>query len=314
MILNKTPTNLVMVPFSSCTSQPRAFTSIQTIKQRNSTFSGKHSQKASPVRAIAPRRNVTVAALRNFDWPEALLFDCDGVLVDTEAEGHRVAFNEAFARKGLPHEWGLEQYGELLEVGGGKERMNAYFTANENTEPWLSMKDPEARKAFLKELHELKTDIFNELIETGRLPVRPGVSRLINEAIDAGVKVAVCSTSNERAVSNIVRVMLGERIASHMRVFAGDMVPKKKPAPDIYLMAAKEYGVDPARCVVIEDSRIGLAAGKAAGMRVIVTESYYTKGEDFTIADAIFDCIGEAGDERFSLNDLTTPGILAQEA
>lgn len=235
-----------MVPFCSCTSQPRAFTSIQTTKQRKSTFTAKKCQKSFPVRAIAPRRHVIAAALRNFDWPEALLFDCDGVLVDTEAEGHRVAFNEAFARKGLPHEWGLEQYGELLEVGGGKERMNAYFTANENTEPWLSMKDPEARKAFLKELHELKTDIFNELIETGRLPVRPGVSRLINEAIDAGVKVAVCSTSNERAVSNIVRVMLGERIASHMRVFAGDMVPKKKPAPDIYLMAAKEYGIDPA--------------------------------------------------------------------
>ena len=100
-----------------------------------------------------------------------------------------------------------------------------------------------------------------------------------------------------------------------MRVFAGDVVPKKKPSPDIYLLAAKEYDVDPARCVVIEDSRIGLAAGKAAGMRVIVTESYYTKGEDFSIADAVFDCIGEAGDERFSLHDLTTPGkLLAQEA
>ncbi|KAL4548439.1 hypothetical protein Ndes2526B_g01013 [Nannochloris sp. 'desiccata'] len=297
-----------MAPSSTCTSQPRAFTSVHTNKQVNSIFTAKKCQRAATLRAVAPRSGVVVAALRNFDWPEALLFDCDGVLVDTEAEGHRVAFNEAFTRKGLPHQWGLEQYGELLEVGGGKERMNAYFTQNESTEPWLSMKDPDARKAFLKELHELKTDIFNELIETGRLPVRPGVSRLINEAIDAGVKVAVCSTSNERAVSNIVRVMLGEKIASHMRVFAGDMVPKKKPAPDIYLMAAKEYEVDPARCVVIEDSRIGLAAGKAAGMRVIVTESYYTKGEDFSIADAVFDCIGEAGDERFSLHDLTTPG------
>ncbi|KAL4526550.1 hypothetical protein Ndes2526A_g00995 [Nannochloris sp. 'desiccata'] len=258
MILNKTPTLSVMAPSSTCTSQPRAFTSVHTNKQVNSIFTAKKCQRAATLRAVAPRSGVVVAALRNFDWPEALLFDCDGVLVDTEAEGHRVAFNEAFTRKGLPHQWGLEQYGELLE--------------------------------------------------TGRLPVRPGVSRLINEAIDAGVKVAVCSTSNERAVSNIVRVMLGEKIASHMRVFAGDMVPKKKPAPDIYLMAAKEYEVDPARCVVIEDSRIGLAAGKAAGMRVIVTESYYTKGEDFSIADAVFDCIGEAGDERFSLHDLTTPG------
>jgi beta-phosphoglucomutase-like phosphatase (HAD superfamily) len=126
--------------------------------------------------------------------------------------------------------------------------------------------------------------------------------------MDAGVQVAVCSTSNERAVSNIVRVMLGDKVAASMRVFAGDVVPKKKPAPDIYLLAAKELGVTPARCVVIEDSRIGLAAGKAAGMRVVVTESYYTKGEDFSIADAVFDCIGDSGDERFVLSDLTTPG------
>jgi HAD superfamily hydrolase (TIGR01509 family) len=234
------------------------------------------SRRASPLlppaarprgaaRRAAPR--AAAATLRNFDWPEALLFDCDGVLVDTEAEGHRVAFNEAFARKGLPHEWGLEAYGALLEVGGGKERMDAYFSARAAEEPWASVVDPNERKAFLKELHELKTDIFNQLIETGRLPVRPGVQRLIDEAIEGGVKVAVCSTSNERAVSNIVRVLLGDRVAAAMRVFAGDVVEKKKPAPDIYLLAAAELGVSPARCVVVEDSRIGLAAGKAAGMR-----------------------------------------------
>ncbi|KAI3425903.1 hypothetical protein D9Q98_007876 [Chlorella vulgaris] len=274
-----------------------------------------------PLKAVAQRRRrrqaslaasrpraVRVQALRNFDQPQALLFDCDGVLVDTEAEGHRVAFNEAFKRKGLQHEWSLEQYGVLLETGGGKERMDVYFTQCADQEPWASVTDPAARKAFLKELHELKTDIFNTLIETGSLPVRPGVKRLIDEAIDSGITVAVCSTSNERAVSNIVKVMLGDRVAQRMRVFAGDCVPKKKPAPDIYLLAAQELGVEPARCVVIEDSRIGLAAAKAAGMRCVVTESYYTKGEDFKIADAVFDCIGEAGDERFSLSDLTTPG------
>jgi HAD superfamily hydrolase (TIGR01509 family) len=230
--------------------------------------------------------------------------------VDTEAEGHRVAFNEAFKRKSLNHQWSLEQYGVLLEIGGGKERMNHYFSSCSNQEPWLSTTDPDQRKSFLKELHELKTDIFNELIESGKLPLRPGVKRLIEEAMDNDVKVAVCSTSNERAVSNIVKVMLGPRIFDNMKVYAGDVVPKKKPAPDIYNLAAKELGVEPARCVVIEDSQIGLAAAKAAGMRCIVTQSYYTKNEEFRIADAVFDCIGEAGDERFSLNDLTTPGIV----
>jgi HAD superfamily hydrolase (TIGR01509 family) len=252
-----------------------------------------------------PRAARVCAAAGNRDLPEALLFDCDGVLVDTEAEGHRIAFNEAFARFNLPHMWSLEEYGRLLEIGGGKERMNFYFSEREEQEPWASVKDAEERKAFLKKMHEAKTDMFNKLIETGKLPVRPGVIRLINEAIDAGVKVAVCSTSNERAVSNIVRVMLGDRIAQHMRVFAGDVVPKKKPAPDVYLLAAKELSVEPANCVVIEDSKIGLAAGKAAGMRVVVTESYYTKGEDFSVADAVYDCIGDAGDERFSLSTLS---------
>jgi len=122
------------------------------------------------------------------------------------------------------------------------------------------------------------------------------------------VKVAVCSTSNEKAVATIVRVMLGPRVFEAMPVFAGDMVPKKKPDPAIYKLAAEKLEVDPARCVVIEDSRIGLLAARAAGMRCVITESSYTAGENFDIADVVFDCIGNEGDERFCLNDLTTPG------
>lgn len=327
------------LPMRACSIQATPLTSTRSI---SGTYSiKKHlqlSHNRQPTTSIHRRSPVSVEALRNIDWPEALLFDCDGVLVcintillnllfqptpithpspsplllqvDTEAEGHRVAFNEAFKRKSLNHQWSLEQYGVLLEIGGGKERMNHYFSSCSNQEPWLSTTDPDQRKSFLKELHELKTDIFNELIESGKLPLRPGVKRLIEEAMDNGVKVAVCSTSNERAVSNIVKVMLGPRIFENMRVYAGDVVPKKKPAPDIYNLAAKELGVEPARCVVIEDSQIGLAAAKAAGMRCIVTQSYYTKNEEFRIADAVFDYIGEATDERFSLNDLTTPGIV----
>lgn len=132
----------------------------------------------------------------------------------------------------------------------------------------------------------------------------------VEEALANDVKVAVCSTSNERAVSTIVRVMLGEAIATRMPVFAGDVVPKKKPAPDIYLLAAEQLDVNPARCVVVEDSRIGLLAAKAAGMRCVVTTSSYTGGEDFTLADAVFDCIGEEGAARFSIGDLTTPGAV----
>ncbi|GBF97519.1 hypothetical protein Rsub_10442 [Raphidocelis subcapitata] len=227
--------------------------------------------------------------------PEALLFDCDGVIVDTEKDGHRVSFNEAFKLKGLDHDWGVELYGELLEIGGGKERMTKYFADCADREPFLSTADPAARSALVKDLHLLKTDLFMRLVETGAMPLRPGVARLVGEAIAAGVPVAVCSTSNERAVSTIVRVMLGEDVAKVMRVFAGDVVPKKKPDPAIYLLAAKELGVDPKRCVVVEDSRIGLRAAKSAGMTCVVTKSSYTGGEDFTGADRVVESLDAGG-------------------
>ena len=229
--------------------------------------------------------------------------------MDTERDGHRPAFNEAFKRKGLGHvEWGVDEYGVLLETGGGKERMAAYFDAHPGAAPWSSVKDPADRKALVADLHKLKTAIFSEAVEAGALPLRPGVARLVAEARAAGVPVAVCSTSAEAAVSTIVRVLLGADVAREMRVFAGDVVPRKKPDPAIYLLAARELGVDPARCVVVEDSESGLAAARAAGMRCVVTRSAYTQGEAFEGADAVFDCIGEAGEERFSLDDLTTPG------
>uniref|UniRef100_A0A7S0RKF3 Uncharacterized protein n=1 Tax=Chlamydomonas leiostraca TaxID=1034604 RepID=A0A7S0RKF3_9CHLO len=257
----------------------------------------------APARVAIARSVSRPVATHAARMPDALLFDCDGVLVDTERDGHRVSFNEAFKRKCLNHVWDVDLYGHLLEIGGGKERMTKYFKDVEDKEPFKSIKDKEARKKLVQELHLLKTDIFMELVETGAMPLRPGVKRLVEEAMAADVPVAVCSTSNERAVSTIVRVMLGPEVAKKMRVFAGDVVPKKKPDPAIYLLAAKELKVDPAHCCVVEDSKIGLQAAKAAGMTCFVTKSSYTTNEDFTGADGIFDCIGDRGDERFSLSD-----------
>ncbi|EFJ48545.1 hypothetical protein VOLCADRAFT_104725 [Volvox carteri f. nagariensis] len=246
------------------------------------------------IRPVAAR--CIVAKAQQQQLPEALLFDCDGVLVDTERDGHRVSFNEAFKRKGLDHVWDVDLYGELLEIGGGKERMTKYFNDHLDKEPFKSIKDPAQRKALVQDLHLLKTDLFMDLVDSGSMPLRPGVARLIGEAISAGVPVAVCSTSNERAVSTIVRVMLGSEVAAVMRVFAGDVVPKKKPDPAIYLLAARELRVDPARCVVVEDSRIGLQAAKAAGMTCIITKSSYTQDEDFSGADAVFPSLGRDSD------------------
>ncbi|KAJ8553973.1 hypothetical protein K7X08_024651 [Anisodus acutangulus] len=125
--------------------------------------------------------------------------------------------------------------------------------------------------------------------------------QLIDQALGNGVKVAVCSTCNEKAVSAIVSCLLGQERAEQIQIYAGDVVPLKKPDPAIYLLAADTLGVDPASCVVVEDSDIGLAAAKAAGMKCIVTKSGYTPDENFSNADAVFDWIGDPPEERFNL-------------
>eukprot|EP00250_Pteridium_aquilinum_P007848 c17485_g1_i1 orf=101-1114(+) len=251
-----------------------------------------------PLRLLSYGRRTATLAARAALF-EALFFDCDGVLVDTERDGHRVSFNETFKEKGLNVTWDVDLYGELLKIGGGKERITAYF--NKVGWPAAAPTSEQERKEFVASLHKRKTTLFMELIEKKLLPLRPGVARLIGEALSKGVKVAVCSTSNELAVSAIVTGMLGQEIARSITIFAGDVVPKKKPDPAIYLLAATSYSVNPARCVVIEDSAIGLAAAKGAGMKCIVTKSGYTAEENFEAADAVFDCIGDPPQTNFDL-------------
>ncbi len=214
---------------------------------------------------------------------QALIFDCDGVLVDTERDGHRVSFNEAFAELGIDCVWSVERYGELLLTAGGKERMRRHF---EET-GWPA--DIEDRDALIATIHKRKTAIFMHLIEEGSLPLRPGIARIVDEAIANGITLAVCSTSNEKAVQAVVDVMLGPERSEKIRVFAGDVVAAKKPAPDIYNLAARTLGLDPGHCVVIEDSNNGLRAAKAAGMHCVVTISSYTGEEDFSLADRVVD-------------------------
>jgi phosphoglycolate phosphatase-like HAD superfamily hydrolase len=123
-------------------------------------------------------RSVT-CRVRNVDAPQALLFDCDGVLVDTEKDGHRVAFNAAFNQLGLPHEWDVETYGRLLSIGGGKERMTAYFNEHADAEPFKSITNLEEQQEFIKKVHKLKTGLFQAMIEEGVMPLRPGVASLV---------------------------------------------------------------------------------------------------------------------------------------
>jgi HAD superfamily hydrolase (TIGR01509 family) len=230
---------------------------------------------------------------------KALIFDCDGVLADTERDGHRVAFNRAFARKGVDAEWDVATYGELLKVAGGKERMRAFFDAH-GWPPGVSDNDQ-----YILELHKLKTDLYMQIIESGQLPPRPGVLRLVDEAIADDVTLAVCSTSNERAVNTVVERLLGtERKAKFAAILAGDVVSRKKPDPEIYDLAKQRLGLPGDRCVVVEDSRNGLLAAKAAGMYCVVTTNGYTASEDFSGADAVVAELGDPPNVQVTLNDL----------
>ena len=233
---------------------------------------------------------------------EAILFDCDGVLADTERDGHRPAFNQAFQENNLDLVWDVQRYGVLLEVGGGKERMTAHW----NEVGWPDAIPEEARPDKVKELHLRKTDIFMNLIDAGEIPLRAGVLRVVDEAIEAGVRLAVCSTSNEKAVSNLVSTLMGPERAAKFQIFAGDMVKAKKPAPDVYNMAVDVMGLDKSKCVIVEDSHIGLGAAMAAGISCIVTKSSYTQNEDFTGADMIVEELGDDAATGVTLDTLTS--------
>ena len=241
--------------------------------------------------------------IEEYAMVKAIIFDCDGVLADTERDGHRVAFNRAFAKKGYAIDWGVELYGELLAVSGGKERMRHYF----DSYGWPG--DVGDRDALIKELHKLKTDFFMQIIESGELPLRPGVARLVDEAIATDVTLAVCSTSHERAVNLVAEKLLGsERKARFRAILAGDVVSKKKPDPAIYNLASERLDLAPNECVVIEDNRNGLLAAKAAGMYCVVTTHGYTVDEDFTEADLVVSELGDPPNVQITLEIIKNIG------
>ena len=159
--------------------------------------------------------------------------------------------------------------------------------------------------AFIKELHHLKTDLFIQIIEAGELPLRPGVKRLVDEAIAESMMLAVCSTSNQRAVNLVVEKMLGsERKAKFSLILAGDVVSTKKPDPEIYNLAKQRWGLAGEDCVVLEDSQNGLLAAKAAGMHCVITTNGYTVDEDFSQADAVYPELGDKPNVKLTLADL----------
>ena len=228
----------------------------------------------------------------------ALLFDCDGVLADTERDGHRPAFNETFREFGLPIEWSEEAYAAKLRIAGGKERMASELTPDFVRANHLP-DDADGQAAELAKWHQRKTRIYTDMVEAGRLPTRPGIRRIISAAQDAGWKLGVASTSAAPSVAAILEQAVGpERAARFDVVLAGDIVAKKKPAPDIYLLALERLGVPAARTLVVEDSRNGLLAAHGAGLRCVMTVNGYTEEEDDTEAILVVTSLGDPDGER----------------
>ena len=230
---------------------------------------------------------------------QALIFDCDGVLVDTERDGHRVAFNRAFLALGIDADWDVDLYGELLLIGGGKERMRHYFDKC----GWPEGRS-ESKDELIALLHKTKTDIFTDIIASGQLPLRPGISRIVDEAIAAGVRLGVCTTSAPKAIDGVLDLFGPERKAKFEFVHAGDVVSKKKPDPAIYELAKQTLGLPTHECVVVEDSRNGLLAATGAGLPTLITTSTYTKDEDFTGALQVVPELGDPPNVRITLGDL----------
>jgi len=230
---------------------------------------------------------------------KVLIFDCDGVLGDTEQYGHLPAFNRMWREMGVPWEWSAEEYGRKLKIGGGKERMSSLFRDPEFLAAYPELPTgEEARKELVAEWHRRKSEIYKEIIGSGRIPPRPGVRRISEEALSRGWILAVASTSAPESVDAVLRHAVGEATAARFAlVLAGDCVKAKKPSPDIYILTAGRLGVLREQCVVVEDSANGLQAATGAGMRCVVTVSGYTRDEDFSTAAIVVTCLGDPGGE-----------------
>ncbi|MDQ6629921.1 MAG: HAD-IA family hydrolase [Pseudomonadota bacterium] len=218
---------------------------------------------------------------------EALIFDIDGTLADTE-EAHRTAFNLAFTRFRLGWTWSRDDYRDLLGTTGGKERIVEFIER-------LSLAERERRRLreLVPEIHAEKTRLYSSVVGDGAVPFRSGVARLLEEARSAGLRLGIASTTTAINVDALLQANLGSRGLEMFSVIAcGDQVRAKKPAPDIYLLALRHLDLPADRCIAFEDSPNGLRAAVAAGLWTVVTPTFWTEGCDFASAELVLPNLG----------------------
>jgi HAD superfamily hydrolase (TIGR01509 family) len=219
---------------------------------------------------------------------KAIIFDVDGTLADTE-DGHRKSFNKAFSECGLDWNWDVALYDKLLKVTGGKERIK-YFV--ETFKP--DFVRPADYDGFVKHLHVVKTMHYTTMLREGNIPLRPGIKQLIHDAHAAGIKLAIATTTTPENVSALLEVGLGKDWESYFAANGcGDIVPQKKPAPDIYFWVLDKLNLLPEQCIALEDSNNGLRSALAAGIKTYVTTNPYTHWHDFDGAAGIFDDLSD---------------------
>ncbi|WP_142849805.1 HAD-IA family hydrolase [Telmatospirillum sp. J64-1] len=214
----------------------------------------------------------------------AIIFDVDGTLAETE-EAHRRAYNLTFAAMGLGWVWDRPLYKRLLGVAGGCERLRHWLS---EAHPGLLAEDP----GLVDAIHRAKTARFLDMVRADEVAFRPGVRRLIAEAAEADLRLAVATATSRVNIEALLKNLgpLGECFTV---LATGEDSPRKKPAPDVYLAALSRLGLPPQSCLALEDSHVGLTAARAAGLTCVVTVSAWSEGEDFTAATAVLSDLGE---------------------
>jgi len=210
---------------------------------------------------------------------QAFIFDVDGTLADTE-RAHMAAFNHAFKEMGMDWVWDEALYTELLNISGGKERILHYW---KQVNPDIKALNPQALDDRINRIHELKTAAYEHAVNHGEVSLRPGVLKLMDEALKAGLQLAIATTTSPVNIAALLRHAIGADWRMNFSAIGdASTAPIKKPHPQVYLQMLDALQLPASHCLAFEDSNNGLRAATAAGLATIVTPNPFTTHHDFT--------------------------------